>query len=608
MGTATDVQAERAAALVDELSCQQRVLACAQARQAELMVQFAALRHDVDVRRIADRTGVGISARYEPGEFAATEIGLAVKVTKFSVQRTMGITRRLQEEAPQVWDAWLAGDVDLRRAGKISSALLRLTRDSSKRLLNLLVVPVATCKTAELLGRWLNEFVAKVEPDQTNERLRRSFADRYVSVRPDVDGISFLSAAISAVDADAVDQVLNAVAGLAEPGDRRTWAQRRADVLVDLVLGRVSNGCHVAWEDDEFVEDDEEETHEVEVDDPERAERAGQAGQAEDAVDERSDGPDAGKVPDDAAPEGADLEDTTAQDVAVQDEWDLPPSAFRPDPRNQPTTYPADHADHADPALPGTGPGGPATQPRDPERPGRPVITPCPQPHPARPLPVTIGVIITIQSLFGYTDTPGQLADRSALIPADTIRDYAHQPGTLFYQLLTDQAGNLLATTELGRFPSRTLGHALTFRDGTCTNPICTVPGRRCDLDHLQPAPSGPTAAHNLDNKCRGDHRAKTHAGHHSTRTTPHTNQWTTPTGHTYTTPDPPLPAENWPDPTPEPDPTPPTGPTPEPDPTPPTDPNSPVRATGRATDSVMPGDPEPVSERYQPRLPTCET
>ncbi len=129
-----------------------------------------------------------------------------------------------------------------------------------------------------------------------------------------------------------------------------------------------------------------------------------------------------------------------------------------------------------------------------------------------------------------------------------TVRDLAHQPGTLFYRLLTDQHGNLLETCELGRFPSRTLGGAVRFRDGTCQHPGCAVPAHRCDLDHLTPVPEGPTTAGNLGCKCRSDHRAKTHAGHVTTRRGPHTTVWTTPTGHTYTTHDDPLPAENWPD------------------------------------------------------------
>ena len=197
----------------------------------------------------------GADPRYTPGEFAALEIGLAIKANKQSISRTIGIARRLHDETPDAWDAWQAGHIDHDRAARINKALIRLTRDSSKQLLNALVVDVATHKTVELLGRWLNEFVARVEPDQTNDRLRRSLEDRYVSIRPDIDGISFLNAAIASADADAINQVLNALAAIAEPGDTRTLTQRRADACTELLLGKISNGCHVSWQDDE--DDDE---------------------------------------------------------------------------------------------------------------------------------------------------------------------------------------------------------------------------------------------------------------------------------------------------------------------------------------------------------------
>jgi hypothetical protein len=60
------------------------------------------------------------------------------------------------------------------------------------------------------------------------------------------------------------------------------------------------------------------------------------------------------------------------------------------------------------------------------------------------------------------------------------------------------------------------------------------------------PAPEGPTTAENLQNHCRPEHRAKTHAGHHTSRKG-NTTTWTTPTGHTYTTTDQPFPVEQWP-------------------------------------------------------------
>ncbi len=108
------------------------------------------------------------------------------------------------------------------------------------------------------------------------------------------------------------------------------------------------------------------------------------------------------------------------------------------------------------PADPGTGPRtpGPPSTARQPLTaaiprsgtypPGRTRITPCPGGGHPRPLPVTIGIVITAQSLFGFSNTPGQLMDRSAPVNADRVRELAHQQGTLFYRLLTDDNGNLL--------------------------------------------------------------------------------------------------------------------------------------------------------------------
>jgi hypothetical protein len=223
-------------------------------------------------------------------------------------------------------------------------------------------------------------------------------------------------------------------------------------------------------------------------------------------------------------------------------DWDQPASVFRPDRR---TEIP-------DPDHPG--------KPASPEKPlatndsragtypvGTPSITPCPGGRQPRPLPVTIGIVITAQSLFGFSNTPGQLMDRSTLIAANRVRELAQQPGTLFQRLLTDDNGNLLDVTELGRFPSRKLALAVKFRDGTCTGPTCTTPAIRCDIDHVIPVPDGPTTASNLNDNCRHEHRAKTHAGHQSARTSPHTTEWTTPTGHKYTSTDTPFPTEQWP-------------------------------------------------------------
>ena len=344
------------------------------------------------------------------------------------------------------------------------------------------------------MGRWLNQFVARVEPDEQDERIHRSLADRYVSVRTDLDGVSSLNAALSSLDAAAIDRVLTAITAVADPGDTRTLQQRRADALVDVLLGRISNGCHARWDDEEAYTIDDQTDKETAADDDEA-----------DADADADLHPDRGTG-------GADTADVTTDVTADVDDRDLPASACRPDPpRNG-----------AGRGIPGPTPGHPpATGPIPGSTAGTTACTcggrstpPPPAGVQIRPVQVTIGIIISAAAPFGFTNTPGQLADRSALIPADTIRDLAAQPGTLFHRLVTDNGGNLLDVTELGRFPSRKLTLAVGYRDGVCNTDTGHVSATRGDIDHIIPIPEGPTTASNLKARCRNDHRAKTHAGH----------------------------------------------------------------------------------------------
>lgn len=121
-----------------------------------------------------------------------------------------------------------------------------------------------------------------------------------------------------------------------------------------------------------------------------------------------------------------------------------------------------------------------------------------------------IGVTVPITTLCGFDNTPGDSFDRRFSLPADMVRELAAEPGTLFYRLLTDPLGQLLDITEIGRYPSRKLRHALDMRDGMCAFPTCSVPADNCDADHDIPSPRGPTAARNMKELCRRHHRMKT--------------------------------------------------------------------------------------------------
>jgi hypothetical protein len=164
--------------------------------------------------------------------------------------------------------------------------------------------------------------------------------------------------------------------------------------------------------------------------------------------------------------------------------------------------------------------------------------------------PLRIGTVVPLSSLLGASDCPGELADRSGLVPAEEVRrliadalgfDGTGHDGVLFTRLLTDDGGRLLDTTELGRFPSARLAQAIRIRAGTCRYPTCSVPADRCDLDHHEPWPEGHTSASNLDPLCRRHHRGKTFAWLAAVRDHDGAD-WTMPDAERYRCVDDPLP------------------------------------------------------------------
>ena len=698
---------------------QRRELTRAQAALAATMLDFTDTRTALDERALVGKRNVHGGRRMRPGEFASTEIALALVDIRSRVSGRVGTYRLLRDRQPTVWRAFRAGHVPQEAAELIAGTVRRLTKDESVALLDKLVVDVAACTAPPLLERWLQAFITRTEPEQQDERTRRKLADRRVRVRPDVDGVSSLWASLSCLDAAAIDAVLTALASTTAPGDPRTKQQRRADALVDLLLGRVSNGCHVTWipteptpepgtgapvaeteasaaDTDAPSPDTDSTSSDTDLDpweltpadhrptptadfpepavslpiecltvihDPapnngtptDTAKATSEAGDADTASGDETPGHtetpagtvipldteiasdsdvsagidasgDSAPAPTEPAPDikspppeptGVD----TPPDVPNSDgttppagslpetstHTDLPADAnpFPPEPSldaeppapesigahpsptdvsrptndSSPTDIPRQNdadppptdttaltpkpvTDCGKPRRRSTAPEGlpPPTLPlarirvRDSTRAestelGTILITPCLGDCTPRALPqVTIGVVVPLPSLLGATNTAGQLADRTGVIPADVIRHLVTHPDTRLHRLLTTPAGTLLDVTELGRYPSSKLAAAVRWRDATCTTPGCTAAAGGCDLDHVIPHPHGPTAACNLGPGCRHDHRAKTHADHRVSRDADGITTWTTPTGRTYQRATAPLPVENWPD------------------------------------------------------------
>lgn len=120
-----------------------------------------------------------------------------------------------------------------------------------------------------------------------------------------------------------------------------------------------------------------------------------------------------------------------------------------------------------------------------------------------------IAVTIGANTLLGHGEDPAIAADGSFVVPARWVTDDAANP--FWHSILTGTGGNVLEHRYHGRFAPEILKKALIFTHGTCRAPTCTTPADRCQFDHRQPWPHGPTTGDNMWPLCERHHQMKSH-------------------------------------------------------------------------------------------------
>ena len=84
--------------------------------------------------------------------------------------------------------------------------------------------------------------------------------------------------------------------------------------------------------------------------------------------------------------------------------------------------------------------------------------------------------------------------------------------------------------------PNEAVARQVRSRDGTCRFPGCGQPARRTQIDHVVPAPGGPTEVANLMCLCTSHHRFKHHGGWRVELSPEGICTWAAPDGRTHTT------------------------------------------------------------------------
>jgi hypothetical protein len=229
------------AALRDRLVELEQVVNAAQAEQAQVMVEIARRAHVADAADDAGRAAsVGQRASLRPGgareEFVVDEIAVVLHCTRAAASHRFS-TALAATDHPSVMTAWADGRINARKVQLICDGLREVSSPAREALAGQ-AADYASTRTGPEVRRWLSRRVIAADPGMAEIRRARAVADRKVTMTPLPDGVSELVALLPSVQARQVYDTVNALALAAGPGDVRTMDQRRADALLDLLVGR----------------------------------------------------------------------------------------------------------------------------------------------------------------------------------------------------------------------------------------------------------------------------------------------------------------------------------------------------------------------------------
>ncbi|HEV2089187.1 MAG TPA: DUF222 domain-containing protein [Cryptosporangiaceae bacterium] len=216
--------------LIDCIVGFERVASWAQARQARLLAEFARRRpHDDPLARQSETT-----SRFS--EFAADEVGLALRLSRTSATARLTLASTLVEELPGTLAEWERGSLDGPKVRAIAEAAYVLPGDRCAAL-EARVLPGAPEQTAGQLRSAVGRAVLSLDPDGAHARHQHRRQDRRVVIATEGDGMSSLWALLPAAEAAAAYERLGQLARGLGADDPRGMDARRADLFVQLLTG-----------------------------------------------------------------------------------------------------------------------------------------------------------------------------------------------------------------------------------------------------------------------------------------------------------------------------------------------------------------------------------
>ena len=174
---------------------------------------------------------------------AAAEIRAALRLTRRAADGELSFAMDLKRELPSVWLALVNGDLDVRRVKTIVSGVMHLPDDTARQVVASILEDAPRLTTGQLSAR-LRRLSIEADPEAAEDRYHHAVDRRRIAGEPSVDGTANLYAMDLPPDrvASATRRINHLARSLKAGGETRTMDQLRADVFLDLLVGRKQGG------------------------------------------------------------------------------------------------------------------------------------------------------------------------------------------------------------------------------------------------------------------------------------------------------------------------------------------------------------------------------
>ena len=222
--------------VLDVVEAAERQMRWLEGLRTRMVAEFHA-RHPADCDTAppgADESGRLPSQRWVP-----TEVGLSLGISRLEALGLIERARRFVEVLPDTLAELEKGRIDVRRAEAIARATAVLPDDKARQV-EARVLPKAHDATLRQVQDRLRRAVARVDPDGEYRRHKEADRGRRVSIRSLEDGMASLWFYGSAAEIEAAWQMADRLARSLGAEDPRTLDQRRFDLAMQVLQGRLT--------------------------------------------------------------------------------------------------------------------------------------------------------------------------------------------------------------------------------------------------------------------------------------------------------------------------------------------------------------------------------